>query len=145
MTSLSMAMLREMAILSSVKYPNILRLVAYCTDKGGDRMCTLCELDQLGSLRKALLDTAMALKMTCWIRIRIALSYLHCYIPGHPVFHEDKKISCYLTASEPKCRLRTRALSCWAFQGTCVQPTFETATMMCSRRYTVWALCSSRS
>ena len=62
-----------------------------------DKLCLLCELGQLGDLRKALLDPATASKMTCQVRIRIALgvvsalNYLHCHIASSPVFHRDVK------------------------------------------------------
>jgi hypothetical protein len=59
-------------VLSSFKHPNIIRLVGSCTE-GVDKLCLLCELGQLGDLRKALLDPATASKMTWQIRIRIAL------------------------------------------------------------------------
>jgi serine/threonine protein kinase len=86
---------REIRVLSTFKHPNIVRLVGYCTEEGVDKLCLLCELGQRGDLRQALLDRAA--EMTWQLRVRIALNivsalnYLHCHIPGKPVFNRDVK------------------------------------------------------
>jgi serine/threonine protein kinase len=109
---------REIRVLASFKHPNIIRLVGYCNE-GIGKLCLVCELGVNGDLRKALTNPDMAARLDWRTRVRItlgivsALNYLHCHIPGSPVFHRDVKsanivIMGDLTPKIVDCGLATR-------------------------------------
>jgi hypothetical protein len=90
---------REIAVLSRLHHPNIIRLLGYTEAKSVDtkNICLVYEMGSRGSVGSILRDHDKANLFMWRDRIRVAhgvvsaLNYLHCHQPNNPVYHRDTK------------------------------------------------------
>jgi serine/threonine protein kinase len=109
----------EVNLMSSLRHPNIARLVGHClppskrlviSEQMMTELCLIYELAPKGGLGKCLRDYAESSDLLWQYRLKIAagvakgLCHMHNNIPGSPVFHRDMKSSniVLMTSYDPK-------------------------------------------